>query len=349
MTETGTVEGAFVPDLTLWHRWHSAHGTLPEAWKGMGIAEISHALGVPAWLVARPWRLEHEGASAETTETGTERVTRWTAGSRMLQAKWERGPDGDWWQAEYPVKSADDLDAALAVVQARRYAADEAALAAVRSTAGSGDFLALELPMRPYSELFHNFLGWSEGLMILLEQPEAVQRLLDALERLLQDFVGRVATAPAGLLLSPDNLDGSFIPPAAFEEHLAPSYRRTCGTLHAAGKRLVVHVGGMCRGLLPGLAGAGVDAVEGVCGAPQSDASIAEARALSGPGVTLWGGVAQDLLLPTTGGEVFERGARAALAEARANGPAMLGVADRVPAGAVPDRLSTLARMARDG
>jgi hypothetical protein len=349
MTALGTADGAFVPDLTLWHRWHSSRGTLPEAWKGMGIPEISRELGAPAWVVARPWRLDLDGASAETAETATERITKWSTGSEVLQAKWVRGPDGDWWQAEYPVKSAEDLAPALALVEARRYTVDGSALAAARSTTGPGDLLALELPMRPYSELFHNFLGWAEGLMMLLEQPEAVQHLLDALESRLRDLVVRVAAMPADLALSPDNLDGSFIPAAMCEEHLAPSYRRTCETLHAAGKRLVVHVGGMCRGLLPGLAGAGVDAVEGVCGAPQSDASIAEARTLCGPGLTLWGGVAQDLLLPATGGDVFERGARTALAEARANGPVVLGAADRVPVGAAPDRLAALARMARDG
>ena len=48
----------------------------------------------------------------------------------------------------------------------------------------------------------------------------------------------------------------------SFDEHLAASYRRTCEVLHASGARLVVHVGGMCRGLLPGLAAAGVDTVK---------------------------------------------------------------------------------------
>lgn len=349
MTALGTPDGAFVPDLTLWHRWHSSRGTLPRAWSGMEIAAIARELGVVAWRPVRAWREELDGATVRTTVSAAERVTQWTAGGATLRSRWVLGPDGDWWQAEYPVKGPGDLDAALAVVEARRYAVDESALAVARSTAGPDDLTVLELPMRPYSELVHGFLGWTEGLMILLEQPEAVQRLLDALESRLRDLVDRVAAVSAVLALSPDNLDGSFIPPAAFEEHLAPSYRRTCETLHAAGTRLVVHVGGACRGLLPGLAGAGVDAIEGVCGAPQSDASIAEARELCGPGVTLWGGVAQDLLLPAIGGEAFERAARTALAEARAHGPAVLGVADRVPVEAVPDRLAALARMARDG
>jgi hypothetical protein len=207
----------------------------------------------------------------------------------------------------------------------------------------------LELPMRPYSELFHAFLGWTEGLMILLEQPEAVQRLLDALEARLHDLVARVVPLPGNLAYSPDNLDGSFIPSAMFDEHLGPSYCRTCDALHAAGKKLVVHVGGMCRGLLPGLAGADVDAIEGVCGAPQSDATLAEARALCGPGATLWGGVAQDALLPTTDEATFERAVRSARAEARGNGPVVVGVADRVPVEAVPERLVALAGRARDG
>lgn len=348
MTALGTRDAAFVPDLTLWHRWHAARGTLPAAWAGRGLRDIARELGVPAWQPVRPWRIELDGASLETAESATERVVRWSAGGATLRATWVRGPDDDWWQSEHPVKGADDLAAALAVVEARRYAVDEPVAEAARAAA-PGDPVVLELPMRPYAELFHGFLGWTEGLMLLLEQPDAVQRLLDALESRLESLVARVAAMPGDLVLSPDNLDGSFISPASFDEHLAPSYRRACDALHAAGKRLVVHVGGMCRGLLAGLAAAGVDAVEGVCGAPQSDATVAEARALCGPGMTLWGGVAQDLLLPATGAEAFERAARAALAEARENGPAVLGVADRVPVAAVPERLAALAAMARDG
>jgi hypothetical protein len=348
VTALGTPDGTFVPDLTLWHRWHAARGTLPAPWQDMGLVDVTRSLGVPAWQPARPWRLVLRGASVRTVESASERVTRWTVGAMALQAKWVLGPDDDWWQAEYPVKSADDLPAAIALVEAREYVIDDGTVA----PAGPRDvpvLAPLELPMRPYSELFHNFLGWTEGLMVLLEQPEAVQRLLDALEARLPDLVARVAALPGSLVLSPDNLDGSFIPPAMFDEHLGPSYRRTCDTLHAAGKKLVVHVGGMCRGLLPGLARAGVDAIEGVCGAPQSDATIAEARTLCGPIATIWGGMAQDALLPTADDAAFERAARSVLAEARANGPAVVGVADRVPVEAVPERLTALAEMARHG
>ena len=42
---------------------------------------------------------------------------------------------------------------------------------------------------------------------------------------------------------------------------------------------------------LPLLAEAGVDGVEGIAGPPQSDITLAEARQLAGPGITLWGGI----------------------------------------------------------
>ena len=55
--------------------------------------------------------------------------------------------------------------------------------------------------------------------------------------------------------------------------------------------------GGYIRRLLAPLAGAGVDAVQGISGPPQSDATLAEARAIAGPDLWLWGGIPQDALL----------------------------------------------------
>jgi hypothetical protein len=335
MTCLGIPDGAFLPDLTLWRRS-----------TGKNLESMASELGVPVWQPERPWKMELPGIGVENTETGGERLLRWTAPSGSLQSKWVRGPDGDWWQSEYPVKSADDFAAALEIVQARRYAMFPVAEphAPVQE---AGGLSAFELPMRPFLELVHVFLGWSEGQTLLYEQPDAVRCLLEVLESRMAGLVRRIAALPGGLALSPDNLDGSFVSPAAFDEHLAASYRSTAEVLHAAGKGLVVHVGGMSRGLLAGLAAAGIDAIEGACGPPQSDAGLAEARALCGPDVVLWGGLAQDWLLAAHNRPIFEAAARAALKEVQANGPALLGVADRVPAEALPERLAWLADLVR--
>jgi hypothetical protein len=332
----------YIPDLTLWYPWHAERGTLPDRWKGLSLPDVCRDLGVPAWKTVRPWRVELPGMEVSDTRTDTERTLRWTAPSGTLTSRWVLGPDGDWWQSEYPVKSRDDMAAALEVAASRRYVMAPDAAALTGAEASGSDMTAIELPQRPWSELFHAFLGWSEGLMLFLEEPDPLQAVVTALERELEALVAGVARLPGRIVLSPDNLDGQFISPPAFEENLAGSYRRTADVLHAGGKLLVVHVGGPVRALLPGLAASVVDCVEGVCGTPQGDTSLSEARALSGPAMTLWGGIAQDFLLSTLSQDEFEAAADSAFAEAAADPCAVVGVADKVPVDALPERLRQL-------
>ncbi len=331
----------FLPDLTLWHRWHSARGSLPARWKGRGLAEICADLGVPLWRPVAPWRMETPGIQVRTTESAAERRTQWAAPSGALDARWTKGPDGDWWQSEYPVKDAKDFDATLEVVRARAYVLDR--------SRGGGAAGVLELPQKPFCDVLHTLIGWSEGLMLLREEPQAIRRLIDEMERKQQALAAEIAHMRPSLVVSPDNLDGQFISAADFEEHLRESYRATSETVHAAGARLIVHVGGPIRRLLPGLAASGIDAIEGVCGAPQSDVGLAEARRICGPRLTLWGGIAQDFLLAAQDEESFERMLAQAIEEAAADGNAIIGVADKVPVDALPERLEHIAHRVRAG
>jgi len=99
------------------------------------------------------------------------------------------------------------------------------------------------------------------------------------------------------------------------------------------------------RGLLPGLSRAGVDCVEGVCGPPQGDTPPAEARSLCGGDTTIWGGIAQDFLMQNRSEADFQAAADAAFAFAKHDPKTVVGVADRVPVDALPERLEALARM----
>jgi len=340
----------YLPDLTLWHQWHSSRGSLPSPWEGLDLPSVCRRLGVPCWRTVKPWRMETPGITVRAETEATERTVRWETPAGTLSSRWTLGPDGDWWQAEYPVKAARDFEAARLVAQAREYVAgpDPAQPPAPGSgdSLPGGDIPALELPQRPWSELFHVFLGWAEGLMLFLEEPAAVRQITDVLELKMQTLVAALARMPGAIVLSPDNLDGQFVTPDAFSESLFPSYARDTETLHAAGKLLVVHVGGPVRRLLPLLSSAGVDCVEGVAGAPQGDTSLAEARELCGPGIALWGGIAQDYLMPNRTEREFEAAAAQAFDQARTDGQSIVGVADRVPVEADPERLRALARIA---
>jgi len=340
----------YLLDLTLWYPWHAGRGTLPPDWADFSMTQVAQALGVAAWIVERPWRVEHHGIHVTTQKAEGERVVRYETPAGVLAARWSLGPDGDWWQTEYPVKTIEDLPAAQAVAAARAYAVEpgQSANRPIGESANA-ELVALELPMRPYSDLLHTMLGWGEGLLLLKgEGRPIILELLAQLEEKLARLTEEIAKLPGAILLAPDNLDGQYISPRVYREHLAESYRRTAEIAHAHDKRLVVHAGGPVRRLLPLLAEAGVDTVQGIAPPPQGDASLAEARAAAGPDLILWGGIPQDYLLATRDRDEFEAAVQDAARQAAQDPLAILGVADRVPVNADLARLRAIPQLIQE-
>jgi hypothetical protein len=343
LNQTGQARVPYLPDLTLWHKWHQGRGTLPEAWRGYSLAQVAEALGVSAWIVEHPWRAEHVGITVASEKVQGERIIRYETPAGTLTARWSLGPDGDWWQTEYPVKTEADLPAAHAVISARQYFldSDKSQIAHPQSP-----IVALELPMRPYSDLLHTMLGWGEGLMLLMgEGRPMLLEMLGLLEEKLAALTDQIAGLKGDVLMAPDNLDGQYISPRVFREQMAGSYRHTSEAALGQGKPLVVHAGGPVRRLLPLLAAAGVDVVEGVAPPPQSDATLAEARAAAGPDLILWGGIPQDLLLPEHDESEFEAAVKGCALQAAQDGRMIIGIADRVPVNADVSRLQTITRL----
>jgi hypothetical protein len=330
----------YLPDLTLWYDWHRTRDSFPERWQGDSLAAVSRAMGLPIWRPVRPWRVEHPGLTITRTEENNERVIKTETAKGTLTARWIVGPDGDWWQSEYPVKAEEDLAAVLEVAEARTYHLDPSELARLDEAIGEDGVLVLELPRRPYSDILHEFLGWSEGLMFLGEP--AIPEINALLETKLQKLVEEIAGLPGQLVLSPDNLDGQFVTPPAFSQFLSGSYGRTTEVLHQSGQQLVVHIGGPIRHILASLAEAGVDAIEGLAGPPQSDLTLTEARDLVGPDLILWGGISQDYLLDMHEQPAFEQAIRQAVQEVGGDNRMILGVADRVPVEADINRLEAI-------
>lgn len=341
-TGAGDVRPLFVPDLTLWYGTHRSRGTLPAPWQDASLPRISRELGLPVWSVARPWRIETPGVEIRQTEEEGQRLTEIETSAGILTSRWSLGSDGAWWQLEYPVKTAADLDAALELARARTYILDPFDLEELKREVGDDGVLAVEIPTRPYADLLYDMVGMSEGIMLLMESPPAMGEFLAILEEKLQAFAGELAALSVDLFFSPDNLDGQFIPPPTFDEHLAPSYRRTTELLHQSGKLLLVHAGGPVGRLLGSLAQAGVAGVEGVAPPPQSDASLSQARQLAGPDFTLWGGIPQDFVLSTRSTEEFETAVTQAVRQSGGDGRAILGIADRVPVDADLERLRAI-------
>jgi hypothetical protein len=332
----------FLPNLTLWYDWHAGRGTLPSHWRDWTLPQIASDLGVPAWLTYRPFRVDAGDVTVAKAETTGERVIRHHSPLGTLTERWSLGPDGDWWETEFPVKTPTDLRIAKLMIEQRTYVLLDGGLAGLRESTGE---VALELPRRPFSQVFLEWLGWSDGLMLFFDAQDLAEEIVDLLEAQVQALVEQVAALPGDLVVSPDNLDAQFISPAFFKRYLANSYRRSADTLHAAGKSLLVGTGGPIRKLIAPLAAAGVAGIEGISGPPQSDATLAEARQLAGPSFILWGGIPQDALLADFDLSHFEQIVAQAAREAAHDSPSILGIADRVPVTADIDRLRRIPQL----
>ena len=319
-----------------------ARRTLPDGWQHTTLPQIARELGVPIWAVAQPVREHASTVEITTTEQDGERVIR-----SESQCRGDHGPLDHRAGRRHVADrvSGQDarltLDVVLELAEARRYSFDPT-LAELTTDVGDDGVVALEIPRRPVSDLLHEYLGWAEGLMLFLEERDKIEAIIDVLEEKLQAFVDSLAMEESPIVYSPDNLDGQFISPRMFQDHLAGSYRRTAETLHRQGKLLVVHIGGPVRRLLSPLADAGVDGLEGIAGPPQSDAGLAEARNLVGADCLLWGGISQDHLIETRDRADLDHAVAEAV-QASAGDPRMIiGVADRVPVDADLDRLLAL-------
>ena len=335
----------FLPDLTLWYGTHREKETLPARWNDSSPLQIAGDLGVPPWVVARPWEIETSDVEVRETEEDGQRLVETVTAAGTLTARWSLGPDGTWWQMEYPVKTAADLNAALELAGDREYILNTSTLQAIDSTVGDQGIVAIEIPTRPYADLLYDMVGMTEGFMILMENPPAMGEFLAVLEEKLQDFIEELAALPASLFYSPDNLDGQFISPPVFAEHMTASYSRTTEILHQADKQLIVHAGGPVGQILAPLVESGVDGVEGVAPPPPSAATLAQARELSGPNFTLWGGIPQDFLLSTRSTEEFETAVTQAVQESKGDGRTILGIADKVPVDADISRLEAIPQL----
>ena len=115
----------WLPDLTLWHHWHSSRGTLPAEYGGLDLAGVAaDALGVPAWSPVPPVARRALGVTITQTQTEAERMTQYDTPVGQMTARWMLMPDGDWWQTEYPVKSEDDVPAMRADIEGESYVVD---------------------------------------------------------------------------------------------------------------------------------------------------------------------------------------------------------------------------------
>ena len=190
--------------------------------------------------------------------------------------------------------------------------------------------------------LLHYWMGVEGVAYALVDYPEILREVVDAVNANNLQLIDLLAESPAEIVVMGDNFSSDIQPPAFFREWSSPYYEEAIRRLHDAGKFVAVHIDGRLRGSLRMIREAGADCGDAVTPTPLGDLTPAQCREEAGPDFILSGGVSPDLWLPTVPLETFRQKVIEWL-DLRTHSPRLIANAgDQVPPGADEDRIKIM-------
>lgn len=367
----------FITRLETWFTAHRRTGTLPERFRDLSLDELHRATGV-GWLKFSPaygfrlvgvevtaWlngeRIYRESqpvvenfpgmwdivptdrAGVTRTELATP-AGKLTLTHQLLENHVRAGTDP--YLMEHLLKDEGDYRTLEYILERVELVPFFDRLGAEEQQLGGHGLLVPLLQRIPFQQCLLEYLG-EEGLFFTLhDEPRRVLRLLDLLDRQLEEALDLLAGLDVPYVEFPDNLDGRMTNPRLFREHCLPAYQKYCQRLHAQGKLTGSHTDGNVRPLLGLLAQTGLDTCESFSPYPLTPCTFAEAAAAWQGRPLIWGGIPSLILEERTSEEDFERYLDELFASI--NQPLILGVVDLFMRHNAIERVEAIARRVED-
>ncbi|MBI2939558.1 MAG: hypothetical protein HYY04_03900 [Chloroflexi bacterium] len=327
-------------DLTYWYRASLTRGTLPRKYEGDRVVDLYRDLGCGCHEHAlnRPWVEEYEDVTiAKTVEEDSAgqpalEKTEWvTPVGTLTQVKEWEPISFSWAYRKYPVGGVEDLRT-LRFIHGHLHVRPDYSSQEHQLRLWGGVGVPSSVPPRsPMANLIVIWMGVLNLCYALADQPGEVDETLEVLGAAQDDIYDIITRSPAPLVYFGDNITGDVVSPTIFRKYYAPYYHRRVPGLHAAGKRIFVHVDGTFRTVLPLMAETGVDCAQSLTVAPLGDVAIHEMRALAGPDLVLWSGVPGALFSPQYPVQMVVDTVLECIEHHKAPGRFIMGVCDQVP------------------
>ena len=191
--------------------------------------------------------------------------------------------------------------------------------------------------MAPVQKLLSRWAGIEPTVYLSVEHQEEFANVVAAIEQSQEDLVEVLAGSPAEIVILPENLSSDVTGMHFFTQLNMPYYVRIVRRLHAAGKKVAIHIDGRLKPCLGMLAGCGFDIAEAVTPMPFGDVAVEDLRAVAGDDITLWGGLPGGIFSPNYSDQFFEDYVLNVIR--CADDRFVMGVADQVPPDAVSRRI----------
>jgi uroporphyrinogen-III decarboxylase len=247
---------------------------------------------------------------------------------------------------EHLIKSWEDLDAYLCLVEHTVIEPDHQRLGEL-----IGDYLEAMITAAvtdtPLPALMTKLIGTENFVFMHSEDPARMRRAMEAMQELHRRRLAAAAQGPAEVYVCYENTNTNSFGIRWIEEYELPWLNEYADILHAAGKKLLVHMCGRIQLVIERIATARFDGIIDVAPPPTGDCNIpAAARTLSERGKTLGGGIGcTAFVLPDP--DQFEREVRELVDAVAGNRRFMLGSGDAVPQGATEENLRRAGAIAK--
>lgn len=277
------------------------------------------------------------------TPNGPEIVSRFetAAGTIERRRRWEPQTYA-WGISQWGIRTPTDLAVFAEAMAGRTFTAHWDCYAAWVRAVGDLGVVYLPLGYSALGHLLHYWMGVEGFFYAAADQPELLHRVVDAVNDNTLALVDLAAQSPAEVVVMGDNISGDVQPPPVFAAWSACFYREAIRRLHAAGKKVAVHIDGRLRGALRMVRDCGADAADAVTPRPMGDLTPGQCRDDVDTAFILSGGVSPDLWLPTVPLHRFERAVLDWLELRRQSSALIANAGDQVPPGADERRIDLM-------
>jgi hypothetical protein len=192
------------------------------------------------------------------------------------------------WTHEQLFKSPDDYKPLLFFIRDEQYEPNYPAFAAAQQAFGDDAIFRAGLFLEPLQMLISGgMIDMQEFCIQWMEYRDEVLTLYNALVDQRRRLYPIVARSPATICNYGGNVTPEIIGLEAFEKYYVPHYNEAAEVMHKHGKLLGCHFDANCRLLSCAIASTDLDYIEAFTPAPDTDMTLAEARA-AWPGKVLW-------------------------------------------------------------
>ncbi|MFW5857706.1 MAG: uroporphyrinogen decarboxylase family protein [Planctomycetota bacterium] len=238
--------------------------------------------------------------SEEVQQSDTDRVTLFHTPHGTLRRRdlWD-APTGSWHPVEFPVKTGEDIDLMRAYYEDLTIEPDPAAAEQAAEQVRAFDETGVVATGMGESPLMH-WVEWLAGVenahYLLLDEQDRVEALFDAIQRVERRRTEvTTALAPADIFYMVENTSTTLISPEQYRTYCAEHIREVGEVARANGKRMILHMCGTLKDLLPQLSALPVCGFEAFTSPPVGNTTFVDGRAgcpdkclIGGTNATLW-------------------------------------------------------------